>query len=113
MPEAGGGLRSISGSGQSDMILRNRRTLVHFVVDALRLAHGLAWQNLRPTTDAATVSQLRDLVHSPSVCCSALERSSDTLPAFALREVTRVLSDKSQSHGETIARVRNVLDEPI
>jgi hypothetical protein len=82
------------------------------IVDALRLAHGLVWQNLRPTTDAATVSQLRDLVHSPSVR-SALERSSDTLPAFALREVTRVLSDQSQTHGETIARVRNVLDEPI
>jgi hypothetical protein len=82
------------------------------IVDALRLAHGLVWQNLRPATDAAKVSQLRDLVHSPSVR-SALERTSDTLPAFALREVTRVLSDQSQSHGETIARVRNVLDEPI
>jgi hypothetical protein len=82
------------------------------IVDALSLAHGLVWQNLRPTTDAATVSQLRDLVHSPSVR-SALERSSDTLPAFALREVTRVLSDQSQTNGETIARVRNVLDEPI
>ena len=82
------------------------------IVDALRLAHGLIWQNLRPTTDAAKVSQLRDLVHSPSVR-SALKRTSDTLPAFALREVTRVLSDQSQSHGETIARVRNVLDEPI
>jgi hypothetical protein len=82
------------------------------IVDALRLAHGLVWQNLRPTTDAATVSQLRDLVHSPSVR-SALERSSDTLPAFALREVARVLGDHSQTHGETIARIRNVLDEPI
>jgi len=68
------------------------------IVDALRLAHGLVWQNLRPTTDAATVSQLRDLVHSPSVR-SALERSGDTLPAFALREVTRALSDQSQTHG--------------
>ena len=82
------------------------------IVDALRLAHGVVWQNLRPTTPAATVSQLRDLVHSPSVR-SALERSRDTLPAFALREVTRVLSDQSQTHGETIARIRNVLDEPI
>jgi hypothetical protein len=58
------------------------------IVDALRLAHGLVWQNVRPTTDAATVSQLRDLIHSPSVR-SALEHSSDTLPAFALREVAR------------------------
>jgi hypothetical protein len=30
-----------------------------------------------------------------------------------LRELARVLSDQSQTHGETIARVRNVLDEPI
>jgi hypothetical protein len=81
------------------------------IVDALRLAHGLVWQNVRPTTDAATVSQLRDLIHSPSVR-SALEHSSDTLPAFALREVARALSDQSQPHGETIARIRNVLDEP-
>ena len=82
------------------------------IVDALRLAHGLVWQNVRPKTDAATVSQLRDLIHSPSVRF-ALERSSDTLSAFALREVARVLSDQSQTHGEAIARVRNVLDEPI
>ena len=82
------------------------------IVDALSLAHSLVWQNLRPTTDAATVSQLRDLVHSPSVRL-ALERSSDTLPAFALRELARVLSDQSQTHGETIARIRNVLNEPI
>jgi hypothetical protein len=82
------------------------------IVDALKLADGLVWQNVRPTTDTATVSQLRDLIHSPSVR-SALERSSDTLPAFALREVTRVLSDQSQTHGETIVRIRNVLDEPI
>jgi hypothetical protein len=41
-----------------------------------------------------------------------LEHSSDTLPAFALREVARALSDQSQPHGETIARIRNVLDEP-
>jgi len=51
------------------------------------------------------------LVHSTSVC-SALERGSDTLPAFALRESARVLSDHSQTYGETMMRLRNVLDEP-
>jgi hypothetical protein len=82
------------------------------IVDALKLAHSLTWHNLRPETDAATVLRLRELVHSPSVR-SALERGSDTLPAFALREVASVLSDQSQTHGQTIARIRNILDEPI
>jgi hypothetical protein len=81
------------------------------IVDALMLAHSLVWQNLRSTTDAATVLRLREFVHSPSVR-SALERGSDALPAFALREVARALSDQSQTHGETIVRIRNVLGEP-
>jgi hypothetical protein len=68
------------------------------IVDALRLAHNLVWENVRPTTDTATVSQLRDLIHSPSVR-AALERSSDSLPAFALREVMGALSDQSQTQG--------------
>ena len=62
-------------------------------------------------TDAATVLRLREVAHSPSVR-SALERGSDTLPAFALREVARVLSDYSQTYGETIVRIRNLVDEP-
>ena len=82
-------------------------------VQALKLAHNLmlVCQNLPPThlTDAATVLRLREVTHSPAVR-SALERGSDTLPAFALREVARVLSDYSQTYGETIVRIRNVLD---
>src|SRR5712672_3061149 len=83
------------------------------IVQALKLAHNLVCQNLRSAhlTDASTVLRLRELVHSPSVR-SAFERGSDTLPAFALREVACVLSDHSQTHGETIVRIRNVLDEP-
>jgi hypothetical protein len=81
------------------------------IVDALKLAHSLVWENQRPTTEAATVLQLRELVHSPSVR-SALARSSDSLPTFALRDIVRVLTDHSQTHGETIARVRTVLDDP-
>src|SRR5262245_14237201 len=81
------------------------------IVDALKVAHNLVWENLRPTTESATVLQLRELFHSPSVR-SALERSSDSLPAFVFREVVRVLTDQSQTHGETIAQVRTVLDDP-
>jgi hypothetical protein len=37
---------------------------------------------------------------------------SDSFPAFALRELARVLSDFSQTPGETIVRIRHVLDDP-
>jgi hypothetical protein len=85
------------------------------IVQALTLAHNLVLvcQNLPPAhlTDASIVLRLRELVYSPSVRL-ALERGSDTLPAFALREVACVLSDYSQIHGEIIVRTRDVLDEP-
>jgi hypothetical protein len=81
------------------------------ILDALKLAHSLVWENLRPTTDAATVLRLRELVHSPSVR-SALERGTDGLPTFALRDVARVLTDQSQTLGETLARIRKLLDQP-
>ena len=78
---------------------------------ALTQVHSLVWQNLRPTNDAATVAQVRELIHSPSVR-STLERSSDSLPAFALREVVRVLTDQSQTHAKIIFQIRNILDQP-
>jgi hypothetical protein len=67
------------------------------IVDAIKVAQNLLWQNLPSThnlSDAATVLRFRELVRSPAVR-SALERSSDTLLAFALRAVERVLSDQS------------------
>ena len=76
------------------------------IVDAIKVAQNLLWQNLPPThnlSDAATVLRFRELVRSPAVR-SALERSSDTLLAFALRAVERVLSDQSLTHRETINR---------
>ena len=79
-------------------------------VHALKLAHSLLCQNLPPLTDAAMVLRLREVVHSPSVRL-ALERGSDTVPAFALREIACVLSNQSQTHGETILRIRIVLDD--
>src|SRR5919204_779104 len=83
------------------------------IVQSLKLASNLLCQSLLPgnLTDDAIVLRLRDLVGSPSVRL-ALEHGSDTLPAFALREVAQVLSDRSQIHGETIVRIRNVLDQP-
>src|SRR5499433_480574 len=81
------------------------------IVDALKLAHSLVCQSLRPTTESATVLRLRELVDAPFLR-SALERGSDSLPVFALREIARVLSDQLHTHGEIIVRIRNVLDEP-
>jgi hypothetical protein len=82
--------------------------------EAIKLAQDLLWQNLPPMhslTDAATVLRFRELIHSPSIR-SALDRSSDTLLAFALRAVERVISDQSLTHSETINRLWDVLDDP-
>jgi hypothetical protein len=81
------------------------------IVDALKLTHNLMGKNLRSTTEATTVLRLRELVDAPFLR-SALERGSDSLPVFALREIARVLSDQLHTHGEIIMRIRNVLDEP-
>ena len=65
------------------------------IIDAIKMAQRLLWQNLAPThklPDATTVMRFRDLVRSPAIQ-SALERSSDTFAAFALRAVERVLAD--------------------
>ena len=53
------------------------------------MAQDLLRQNLPPThnlTDAATVMRFRELVRSQAIR-SALDRSSDTVLTFALREV--------------------------
>src|SRR2546430_8203474 len=71
------------------------------IIDAIKMAQRLLWQNLPPThsmPDATTVMRFRDLVRSPAVQ-SALERSSDTFPAFTLRadrKSTRLNSSHSQ-----------------
>ena len=59
------------------------------IVEAIKMANDLLRQNLPPVhslTDAATVLRLRELVNSPSIR-SALDRSNDTILAFALRAV--------------------------
>jgi hypothetical protein len=84
------------------------------IVDAIKMAQRLLWQNLPPTysmPDATTVMRFRDLVRSPAVQ-SALERSSDTFPAFTLRAAERVLGDQSRADCEIIDRLWDVFDDP-
>ena len=84
------------------------------IVEAIKVAQSLLWQNLPPIhnlTDAATVMRFRELVRSPAIR-SALERSSDTLFAFALRSVERVICDQTRTNRETINRLWDVLNEP-
>ncbi len=84
------------------------------IVDAIKVARTLLSQNLPPAynlPDAATVTRVRELVHSPSIR-SALERSSDTLLAFALRAVELVVADQSLTNRQIITRLWDVLDDP-
>jgi hypothetical protein len=84
------------------------------LVDAIKVAQDLLCQNLPPAhnlTDAATVMRFREFVRSQAIR-SELERSSDTLFAFALRAVERVISDHSLTNRETINRLWEVLDDP-
>jgi hypothetical protein len=84
------------------------------IVEAIKMAHGLLRQNLPPMhslTDAATVLRLRELVNSPSIR-SALDRSSDTILAFALRAVERALCDHSRPHRQTIDLLWDILEDP-
>ena len=84
------------------------------IVDAIKVAQTFLSQNLPPAynlPDSATVTRVRELVHSPSIR-SALERSSDTLLAFALRAVERVVADQSLTNRQIITRLWDVLDDP-
>ena len=84
------------------------------ILDAIKVGQDLLCQNLPPAhnlTDTATVMRFRELVRSQAVR-SSLERSSDTLFAFALRAVERVISDQPQTNREMINRLWEVLDDP-
>jgi hypothetical protein len=83
------------------------------IVEAIKVAQYLLRQNLPLThnlTDAATVMRFRELVRSRAVR-SALDRSSDTLPTFALRAVERVISHQSRTDRETINQLWEILDD--
>jgi hypothetical protein len=82
------------------------------IVDAIKVAQDLLCQNLpaaQNLSDAAAVMRFRELVRSQAV---RSERSSDTLFAFALRAVERVISDQSRTNREMINRLWEVLDDP-
>src|SRR5215468_3949465 len=84
------------------------------IVDALKVAQDFLCKNLsagQNLSDAATVMRFRELVRSQAVR-SALERSSDTLFAFTLRAVERVISDQSRTNRDMINRLWDVLDDP-
>jgi hypothetical protein len=84
------------------------------IVDAIKVAQDFLSQDLSAAqnlSDAAAVMRFRELVRSQAVR-SALERSSDTLFAFALRAVERAISDQSPTNRETINRLWEVLDDP-
>jgi hypothetical protein len=84
------------------------------IADGIKVAQDLLRQNLPPThnlTDTAVVLRFRELVYSQAIR-SALERSSDTVLAFALREVECVLCDQSRPHRETINQLWDILDDP-
>ena len=86
----------------------------HVIAEGIKVAQNFLRQNLPSTrnlTDAAVVLRFRELVRSQAIR-SALERSSDTVLAFALREVERVLCDQSRPHRETINRLWDILDDP-
>jgi hypothetical protein len=84
------------------------------IVDAIKVGQNLLSQNLPPAhrlTDAATVMRFRELVRSQAIR-SALERSSDTLLVFALREIEHVVADQSKTNREIITRLWGVFDDP-
>ena len=84
------------------------------IVDAIKVAQDLLRQNLPPThnlTDAETVMRFREIVRSQAIR-SDLDRSSDKLLTFALREVERVISDQSRTNRETINQLWDILDDP-
>jgi len=84
------------------------------IEQALREAQDLLWANLPPThelPDDQAVKGIRALVCLPSVE-HALERGNDTVCAFALRAVHRVLSEQAASPRVTVCRLWDILDEP-
>ena len=83
------------------------------IVEAIKVGQKLLSQNLPPAhrlTDAVTVMRFRELISSQALR-SALERSSDTFPAFALREVGHVVADQSKTNRQIISRLWGVFDD--
>jgi hypothetical protein len=75
--------------------------------DAIKAAQRLLWHTY-DLADTMKVVRLRKLVRSPTVQ-SAMQRCSDTLLAFTLRAVERVIADQSQTDREMIRRLWDIL----
>src|SRR5262244_3199828 len=89
----------------------NYQQLIEFI---LRRAHETLWANLPPQSrlsDAKAVATIRELVSSPTAR-KAIERGSDTLCAFALRALNRIVCGKSRSPADIITQLWDIVDEP-
>jgi hypothetical protein len=88
----------------------NYQQLIQFV---LRKSQETLWANLSATKQLPndrTVSTIRALVSTPSAQ-TAIERGDDTLFAFALRAVNRVVLEQDQSSATIISRLWDILDD--
>jgi hypothetical protein len=88
----------------------NYQQLIQFV---LRKSQETLWDNLSATKqlpDGRTVNTIRALVSTPSAQ-TAIERADDTVFAFALRAVNRVVSQE-QPAVRIISRLWDILDDP-
>ena len=80
----------------------------------LRKSHDTLSANLPPQnrlTDARAVEIIRALVSTPTAQ-KAVELGSDTLCAFALRALNRIVSDTRLPPGDVVTRLWDILDEP-
>src|SRR5215472_8889953 len=77
------------------------------IADAIKAAQRLLWHTY-DLPDAMKVVRLRKFFRSPTVQ-SALQRCSDTLLAFTLRAVERVIADQSRTDREMIRRLWEIL----
>jgi hypothetical protein len=85
------------------------------IEDTLRRAQGMLWNSLPPpamTPDDVSVKKLRALVKPPKVD-KALACSGDTVAAFSLRAMRRVLADHACDECETVTRLWPILDDPM
>jgi hypothetical protein len=89
----------------------NYQQLIHFV---LRKSQDTLWDNLSSTKqlpDDRTINTIRAFVSTPSAQ-TAIERGDDTVFAFALRAVNRVVSRREQPAARIIGRLWDILDDP-
>jgi hypothetical protein len=59
--------------------------------------------------DTTVVRTIRALISTPTAQ-TALEQGSDTVRAFAVRAMNRVLSDQSRPPRETVSQLWNIMD---